>query len=146
MSGTAHWFQYFPDHFMWSQGMIFAIEMAPWGAAALGEIDQKEIKVFTADEGGSEHCQEDNRQIGANFIADWIADHICSPVHLFLPAPRDLVVKIEACDVYRSHDPRVQARRARVPAVFGPIRSRASRGRPGMWAPSTPPWTSSSGW
>ncbi|MGH7384612.1 MAG: hypothetical protein ACREKG_05475, partial [Candidatus Rokuibacteriota bacterium] len=40
MRGTAHWFQYFPDHFMWSQGMIFAIEMAPWGAAALGEIDQ----------------------------------------------------------------------------------------------------------
>jgi len=40
VSGTAHWFQYFPDHFMWSQGMIFAIEMAPWGAAALGEIDQ----------------------------------------------------------------------------------------------------------
>ena len=36
----SHWFEYFPGHFMWSQGIIFAVEMAPWGAAALGEIDQ----------------------------------------------------------------------------------------------------------
>ncbi len=36
----------------------------------------KELRVFTAAEGGNEHCQEDNRQIGANFVADWVADHI----------------------------------------------------------------------
>ncbi len=36
----------------------------------------KRIRIFTAEEGGSEDCQEDNRQIGASFIADWIADHI----------------------------------------------------------------------
>jgi dipeptidyl aminopeptidase/acylaminoacyl peptidase len=35
-----HWFQYFPKHYMWSQGMGMAIEMIPWGAAAMGEIDQ----------------------------------------------------------------------------------------------------------
>jgi dipeptidyl aminopeptidase/acylaminoacyl peptidase len=35
-----HWFQYFPDHFMWSQGIGMAIELIPWGAAAMGEIDQ----------------------------------------------------------------------------------------------------------
>lgn len=35
-----HWFQYFPNHYMWSQGIGMAIEMIPWGAAAMGEIDQ----------------------------------------------------------------------------------------------------------
>lgn len=37
---TSHWFEYFPGHHMWSQGMMFGIEMQTWGAAALGEIDQ----------------------------------------------------------------------------------------------------------
>ena len=36
----SHWFEYFPGHHMWSQGMLFGIEMQTWGAAALGEIDQ----------------------------------------------------------------------------------------------------------
>lgn len=36
----------------------------------------KTLKIFTREEGGSEHCQGDNRQVGANFIADWIAAHI----------------------------------------------------------------------
>jgi dienelactone hydrolase len=36
----SHWFEYFPGHHMWSQGMMFGIEMQTWGAAALGEIDQ----------------------------------------------------------------------------------------------------------
>ena len=35
-----HWFQYFPKSFMWSQGFMSAIEMIPYGAAAMGEIDQ----------------------------------------------------------------------------------------------------------
>ena len=35
-----HWFQYFPESFMWSQGIMSAIEMIPYGAAAMGEIDQ----------------------------------------------------------------------------------------------------------
>lgn len=35
-----HWFQYFPEHYMWSQGMGMAIEMIPFGAAAMGEIDR----------------------------------------------------------------------------------------------------------
>ncbi len=34
------WFQYFPQHFMWSQGIGMAIELIPFGAAAMGEIDQ----------------------------------------------------------------------------------------------------------
>lgn len=36
----SHWFEYFPSNHMWSQGMMFGIEMSAWGAAALGEIDQ----------------------------------------------------------------------------------------------------------
>jgi alpha-beta hydrolase superfamily lysophospholipase len=39
-AGFSHWFEYFPGNHIWSQGIMFAIEMAPWGAAALGEIDQ----------------------------------------------------------------------------------------------------------
>jgi dipeptidyl aminopeptidase/acylaminoacyl peptidase len=37
---TRHWFQYFPEHYMWSQGVGMAIEMIPFGAAAMGEIDR----------------------------------------------------------------------------------------------------------
>ena len=37
---------------------------------------QKTLKIFDAQEGGSDHCQEDNRQIGANYVADWLMDHL----------------------------------------------------------------------
>ena len=36
----SHWFEYFPTNHMWSQGMMFGIEMSAWGAASIGEIDQ----------------------------------------------------------------------------------------------------------
>ena len=36
----SHWFEYFPGNHMWSQGMMFGIEMQRWGAAAISEIDQ----------------------------------------------------------------------------------------------------------
>jgi dipeptidyl aminopeptidase/acylaminoacyl peptidase len=36
----SHWFRYFPTNHMWSHGMMHAIEMALYGAAAMGEIDQ----------------------------------------------------------------------------------------------------------
>jgi len=32
----------------------------------------KTLKVFTAEEGGAEHCQVDNRQIGIDYAGDWI--------------------------------------------------------------------------
>jgi len=35
-----HWFEYFPDNFVWSQQMMSMIDMAVWGAAAMGEIDR----------------------------------------------------------------------------------------------------------
>jgi dipeptidyl aminopeptidase/acylaminoacyl peptidase len=47
----SHWFEYFPENHMWSQGMMFGIEMAAWGAAALGEIDQigQKLKAHQGD-------------------------------------------------------------------------------------------------
>jgi dipeptidyl aminopeptidase/acylaminoacyl peptidase len=35
----------------------------------------KALKVFTAAEGGAEHCQVDNRQVGVDFISDWLAEN-----------------------------------------------------------------------
>jgi dienelactone hydrolase len=32
----------------------------------------KLLKIFTAEEGGAEHCQVDNRQLGVDFIGDWL--------------------------------------------------------------------------
>jgi dienelactone hydrolase len=32
----------------------------------------KQLKIFTAAEGGAEHCQVDNRQLGVDFIGDWL--------------------------------------------------------------------------
>ncbi len=34
------WFQYFPENFMWSQGMMIAIEMARWGCSSMSEVDR----------------------------------------------------------------------------------------------------------
>jgi hypothetical protein len=41
----------------------------------VGSTD-KTLKVLTAHDGGSEHCQEDNRQVGANLVADWLAQRL----------------------------------------------------------------------
>jgi fermentation-respiration switch protein FrsA (DUF1100 family) len=32
----------------------------------------KQLKIFTAAEGGAEHCQVDNRQLGVDYIGDWL--------------------------------------------------------------------------
>jgi len=42
---------------------------------ALGSAD-KTLKIFTAEDGAAEHCQVDDRQLGVNFIADWITEHV----------------------------------------------------------------------
>jgi pimeloyl-ACP methyl ester carboxylesterase len=34
---------------------------------------RKTLKIFAAAEGGAEHCQVDNRQLGVDYIADWLA-------------------------------------------------------------------------
>ncbi len=39
--------------------------------AAVGSKD-KTLKIFDEDEGGAEHCQVDNRQVGTDCICDWL--------------------------------------------------------------------------
>jgi alpha-beta hydrolase superfamily lysophospholipase len=43
---------------------------------AVGAKD-KTLKVFTAEDGGFEHCQVDNRQAGTDYIADWLSARLC---------------------------------------------------------------------
>jgi alpha-beta hydrolase superfamily lysophospholipase len=43
--------------------------------AEIGSKD-KTFKVFTREEGGSEHCQGDNFTIGIAYIADWLSDKL----------------------------------------------------------------------
>jgi esterase/lipase len=52
---------------------IVPVEFAHMLHAAVGS-ENKTLRILTAADFGSEHCQEDNRQIGANIIADWVAD------------------------------------------------------------------------
>jgi len=35
---------------------------------------QKELRVFTASEGGAAHCQNDNRILAHDYIGDWLSD------------------------------------------------------------------------
>ena len=44
--------------------------------AAVG-AKEKHLKIFTPADGGSEHCHGDNRVVGSNYIADWLADRLC---------------------------------------------------------------------
>ena len=43
--------------------------------AAVG-AKKKHLKIFTHADGGSEHCHGDNRVVGSNYIADWVADNL----------------------------------------------------------------------
>jgi dipeptidyl aminopeptidase/acylaminoacyl peptidase len=37
---------------------------------------RKEIRIFTAAEGGAEHCQVDHRQMGVDYIGDWLLENM----------------------------------------------------------------------
>ena len=54
---------------------IVPLEFAQKLFDAIGSKD-KTLQVLTAHDGGSEHCQEDNRQVGVNLVADWLADRL----------------------------------------------------------------------
>ena len=43
--------------------------------AAIGSR-KKEIRIFTAEEGGAEHCQVDHRQLSVDFIGDWLTKNM----------------------------------------------------------------------
>ncbi|MCU1395020.1 MAG: hypothetical protein JWM34_3448 [Ilumatobacteraceae bacterium] len=42
----------------------------------LATVADKTLKVFTAHEGGAEHCQVDNRAIAADYASDWFASRL----------------------------------------------------------------------
>jgi len=44
--------------------------------------DVKELKILTDEDGGHYHAQADNRQVGIDYIADWIADTIGTPLDM----------------------------------------------------------------
>lgn len=60
-----HWFQYFPNHYMWSQGIGMAIEMIPWGAAAMGEIDGVGQRLLGREGDNEAWCEEWSRMAEA---------------------------------------------------------------------------------
>lgn len=54
---------------------VVPVENARKLYAAVGSRN-KTIRIFTAEEGGAEHAHVDNRQVGVDFVADWIAENI----------------------------------------------------------------------
>jgi fermentation-respiration switch protein FrsA (DUF1100 family) len=51
---------------------VVPVESARTLYAAIGSR-RKHLKIFTAADGGTYHAQADNRQVGVDYIADWIA-------------------------------------------------------------------------
>jgi len=54
---------------------IVPLEFAQRLYEIVGSKD-KTLKILTAHDGGSDHCQEDNRQVGVNLVADWLAERL----------------------------------------------------------------------
>lgn len=54
---------------------VVPVESAHELYEALGST-VKELKILTAEDGGHYHAQADNRQVGIDYIADWIADNL----------------------------------------------------------------------
>jgi pimeloyl-ACP methyl ester carboxylesterase len=52
-----------------------SMESARKEFAAVGSKD-KTLKIFTEEEGGSEHCQGDNLTLGITYIGDWLAEKL----------------------------------------------------------------------
>jgi dienelactone hydrolase len=54
---------------------VVPVENAPKLFEAIG-AKQKTLKIFTAEEGGAEHAHVDNRQVGIDYAADWLAENM----------------------------------------------------------------------
>lgn len=52
---------------------VVPVENAPKLFEAVGS-KQKVIKIFSIEEGGAEHAHVDNRQVGIDFVADWLEE------------------------------------------------------------------------
>jgi pimeloyl-ACP methyl ester carboxylesterase len=56
---------------------IVPLPSAPKLYEACGSAD-KTIKIFTTEEGAAEHAHVDNRQVGIDYAADWLADRFAA--------------------------------------------------------------------
>jgi dienelactone hydrolase len=54
---------------------VVPVENAPKLFEAIGSKN-KTLKIFTAEEGGAEHAHVDNRQVGIDYAADWLAENM----------------------------------------------------------------------
>jgi naringenin degradation protein FdeB len=54
---------------------VVPVEAAHRLYAAL-KTRKKTLRIFTAEDGGAEHCQVDDRQYGIDFIADWLSENL----------------------------------------------------------------------
>lgn len=55
---------------------IVPVEIAYQLDKAITRSRKKTFKVFGIADGGSEHCHGDNRIVGSNYVADWVADNL----------------------------------------------------------------------
>lgn len=78
------WIAEFPGNFVWSNAALIVhaeddrvvpVESARKVYDAIGS-PRKHLKIFTAEDGSMYHAQADNRQIGVDYIADWIAANL----------------------------------------------------------------------
>ena len=54
---------------------VVPVANAPKLFEAVGSRD-KHLKILNADDGGHYHAQADNRQVGIDYIADWVEEHL----------------------------------------------------------------------
>jgi dipeptidyl aminopeptidase/acylaminoacyl peptidase len=54
---------------------VVPVENAPKLHEAIGSKN-KTLKIFTTEEGGAEHAHVDNRQVGIDYAADWLMEHM----------------------------------------------------------------------
>jgi hypothetical protein len=54
---------------------VVPVENAPKLFEAIGS-KKKTLKIFTTEEGGAEHAHVDNRQVGIDYAADWLAENM----------------------------------------------------------------------
>jgi alpha-beta hydrolase superfamily lysophospholipase len=54
---------------------VVPVENAPKLYEAVSS-KRKTIKIFSTEEGGAEHAHVDNRQVGIDFVADWLAENL----------------------------------------------------------------------
>jgi len=58
-----------------AEDSVVPVSNAPKLFEAIASSD-KQLKILTAEDGGHYHAQADNRQVGIDYIADWVEEHL----------------------------------------------------------------------